>query len=71
MRYGYQWWIPGDAEPGEFLARGVYGQYVYVNRPAGVVIASNGADRQFREDGSFPDVLDMFRRIVALAEQER
>ncbi len=71
MRYGYQWWIPGDAEPGEFLARGVYGQYVYVNRPAGVVIAANGADRQFREDGAFPDVLDMFRRIVALAQQER
>jgi len=38
--YGYQWWIPKDAVAGEFMARGVYGQYIYVNRDAGVVIAT-------------------------------
>lgn len=49
--YGYQWWIPAGWEAGEFLARGVYGQYVYVNRNLGVVIAVNAADRGFEEPG--------------------
>ncbi|MDZ4136442.1 MAG: serine hydrolase, partial [Paracoccaceae bacterium] len=49
--YGYQWWVPQAAPPGEFMARGVYGQFIYVNRPAGVVIAVNSADRGFTEDG--------------------
>lgn len=63
-RYGYQWWIPGDGHDGEVLARGVYGQYVYVDRANGVVIALNGADRNFREDGAGDDVLQMLRRIA-------
>ncbi len=71
IQYGYQWWIPADAVPGEFLARGVYGQYVYVNRPAGVVIATTGADRTFRETGAFVDSLEMFRRIATQPDQER
>lgn len=65
LQYGYQWWMPSDAREGEFLARGVYGQYVYVDKTSGVVIAVNGADKQFREDGAFDDSLRMFRRIAA------
>ncbi|MBV2358442.1 beta-lactamase family protein [Thalassococcus sp. CAU 1522] len=68
--YGYQWWIPRDATEGEFFARGIYGQYVYVNRPAGVVIALTGADRQFRETGAFDDALEMFRRLTDIAGKE-
>ncbi|ETX30899.1 serine hydrolase domain-containing protein [Roseivivax isoporae] len=63
LRYGYQWWIPADGDSGEVLGRGVYGQYLYLDRAAGVVIAVNGADRNFREDGAFMDSLQMFRRI--------
>jgi CubicO group peptidase (beta-lactamase class C family) len=63
IQYGYQWWIPEDAEPGEFLARGVYGQYIYINRPAKTVVAVNSADRQFREDGAFDQNLAMFRSL--------
>lgn len=71
IKYGYQWWIPADAEDGEFLARGIYGQYVYVNQPEGVVVAMNSADRQFREDGSFEQNLAMFRTITsALARDD-
>jgi CubicO group peptidase (beta-lactamase class C family) len=64
--YGYQWWIPADAadDGGEFLARGVYGQYVYVNRPAGVVVALNSADRGFAAPGVFVDVVGRFRDIA-------
>ena len=61
--YGYQWWVPADATDGETLARGVYGQFVYINEPAGVVIAVNSADRGFREPGAFEQNLAMFRRI--------
>ncbi|MFZ5962094.1 serine hydrolase domain-containing protein [Thalassococcus sp. BH17M4-6] len=70
IQYGYQWWIPADATPGEFLARGVYGQYVYINRPSGVVIATTGADKQFRADGAFDDSLSMFRTLTAIAQEE-
>lgn len=61
-RYGYQWWIPADGE-NEYFARGIYGQYIYINRATGVVIATNGADRLFREDGAFDQNLAAFRRI--------
>ncbi len=63
-QYGYQWWIATDAPPGEFFARGVYGQYIYINRTAGVVIAINSADRDFREPGSFEQNLSAFRAIA-------
>ncbi len=65
IQYGFQWWVPADAEQGEYLARGVYGQYIYVNTSSNVVIAINSADRFFREDGSFEQNLAAFRDITA------
>ncbi len=62
--YGYQWWMPSDGREGEFLARGVYGQYIYINRPLGVVIASNAADRKFREAGVSDYNIEIFRKIA-------
>ena len=44
--YGYQWWIPPNSD-GEFYAVGVYGQYIYINPKAGIVIAKNAAHREF------------------------
>ncbi len=64
LGYGYQWWIPVGAEEGEFMARGIYGQYVYINRTAGVVIAVNSADRNFRDDGVANQNIAIFRNIV-------
>lgn len=64
IRYGYQWWIPVDAREGEFLARGIYGQFIYINRPAGVVVAMNGADRDFLQPGVFEHTLGVFRAIA-------
>lgn len=66
LGYGFQWWLPPDAAVGEFFAIGVYGQYIYVNQRAQVVIALNAADRDFR-DGSGRITLSniaMFRAIV-------
>lgn len=68
FRYGYQWWIPQGATQGQFLGRGVYGQYIYIDRPRGVVIAVNGADRAFRENGVSDANVDMFRQIAESLE---
>ncbi len=64
IRYGFQWWVPADAHDGEFFGRGIYGQYIYVDQPAGVLIVATGADRHFRDTGAFEQNLEMFRRIA-------
>jgi len=63
-QYGLQWWIAPDAPEGEYYARGIYGQYIYVNRALNVVIAANGADRGFRTPGANMQNIAMFRRIA-------
>lgn len=68
--YGYQWWIPADATEGEYFARGVYGQYVYINSQARVVIALNSADRGFGARGAFAQNLEMFRQIADSVSRE-
>ncbi len=64
--YGFQWWMPADGTEGEFFARGVYGQYIYVNQPTGVVVALNSADRGFTEYGANLQNIAMFREITAM-----
>jgi CubicO group peptidase (beta-lactamase class C family) len=66
--YGYQWWIPVGARDGEFLGRGVYGQYLYIDQQADVVIVVTAADRQFREPGVNDTNIEMLRRIVRMTE---
>lgn len=62
--YGYQWWIPQGAAEGEYMARGVYGQYIYVDTARNVVIAVNSADRGFREPGVSENNIAIFREIA-------
>ena len=68
VQYGYQWWMPKDAEDGEFFARGIYGQYIYVDRARGVVIATTAADRAFREPGVNDANIAMFRALAKATE---
>ena len=68
--YAYQWWIPTPFD-GDYMAAGIYGQYVYVDPDTGIVIAKTAADREFmgaNADGiySFQVNADLFR---SLAEQ--
>lgn len=63
--YGYQWWVPVGAEKGEFFARGIYGQYLYIDQTRGVVIVATGADRQFRDPGVNDENIAMLREIAA------
>ncbi len=67
LGYGYQWWLPPNAANGEFFAIGIYGQYIYVNTEAEVVIAINSADRDFKDgDGAVTILnLEVFRQIAA------
>ena len=65
QKYGYQWWMAPDAPEGEYFARGIYGQYIYIDSSRGVAIATNGADRGFREDGINDTNIAMFRAIAA------
>ena len=66
--YGYQWWMPVGAAPGQFMGRGIYGQYLYIDKAANVVIVTTGADKLFREPGVNETNIDMFRQIVAATE---
>ena len=60
--YGYFWWLMGD---GAFRAVGIFGQAIYVNREANVVIAMHSAwpvavDASYRErrDALFAAITD-------------
>ncbi len=63
LRYGYHWWVPKTGE-GEFLAVGIYGQYIYINRPAQVVVAVSAADHGFGQGAVQDGMIDWFRRIA-------
>ena len=44
--YGYQWWLP-EVDDGEFLAIGVYNQFIYVHPVSGSVIVKLSANRTY------------------------
>lgn len=67
-QYGYQWWMPKDAAEGEVYGRGIYGQYLFIDRARGVVIVTTAADRQFRDEGVHDGNIAMLRRIARAAE---
>ncbi len=46
LGYGYQWWIP-EGNSGEFLAVGVYNQFIYINPTTKTVIVKHSANPGF------------------------
>lgn len=62
--YGYQWWLPADARPGEVFAHGIYGQYIWIDRSRDIVIAVNAADRGFKEPGVDAENIAVLRAIA-------
>jgi len=62
--YGYQWWLPPEARPGEVWARGVYGQEIWIDRSNDVVIAVNSADRGFTAPQVMVEKIALFRAIA-------
>lgn len=65
LGYAYQWWVPQSQE-GEFMAIGVYGQFIYVNPARQVVIAKNSAYVDYDRDGTRMEyeALAAFRAIA-------
>jgi CubicO group peptidase (beta-lactamase class C family) len=64
LGYGYQWWLPVGADQ-EFMAIGVYDQFIYVNQKAGVVIVKNSANTHFMDNNfeSAIETVEAFRAI--------
>lgn len=63
--YGFQWWIlPGDE--GEFLARGIYNQFIYVNPTRKVVITKLSSHHLFKNEtiSSLEITMALFREIL-------
>ena len=60
--YQYQWWVPEGTE-GEFMAIGVWGQYIYVNPARNVIIVKTAVDPDF--DDRDMENLAAFRAIAA------
>ena len=71
FQYGYQWWMPPNAKQGEFFAMGVYGQFIYVDRPNSVVIAVNAADKDFLMPSVLEGNIAAFRAISDNARRSR
>ncbi|HUE91516.1 serine hydrolase [Pseudomonas sp.] len=72
LGYGYQWWVPQSTE-GEYMAVGVYGQFVYVNPTRNVVIAKTSAYANYTDDGIRMEYesIEAFRSIARqIAGQE-
>ncbi len=65
LGYGYQWWIPGGDED-DFLALGIYNQFIYINPSRSVVIAKSSAYPDYNSDGVARELetIAMFRAIA-------
>lgn len=61
--YGYQWWVP-EGERGEFMAIGVYGQFIYVNPTNRVIIVKVNADPNFMSENYELKHVAFFRAIA-------
>lgn len=62
--YGYKWLTARGAQPDQFFARGIYGQYIYIDQPNNVVVVATSADSGFRDNGARHENIEMFRTII-------
>ncbi|CAM4098676.1 serine hydrolase [Flavobacterium antarcticum] len=49
--YGYQWWIPFGSE-GEFMAIGIFNQYIYINPTTKTIIVKNSANQNYYDSSN-------------------
>jgi CubicO group peptidase (beta-lactamase class C family) len=59
--YGYQWWVPEEPD-GDYLAIGVWGQYIYVYPRYDMVIVKSSTDYWFDENDH--ETLALLRTIA-------
>jgi CubicO group peptidase (beta-lactamase class C family) len=65
--YGYQWWIPEEPD-GDFVAIGIWGQYIYVHPGYQVVIVKTSADYDF--DARDHETIALFRSLARWAASQ-
>ncbi len=65
MGYGFQWWIPQDAD-GAFLASGIYNQHIYIQPNRDLVIVKLSGNYHFKnnKDVEKRQHIDFFKSIV-------
>ncbi len=64
LGYGYQWWIP-EFPKGDFMARGVNGQYIYINPAKNVIIVKTSANPFWTMESETNDVVMAWFQYVA------
>lgn len=69
--YGYQWWIP-KSKRNDYLAIGVYGQFIYIDPKNNIVISKNSADPNYNsyvdEHGVNVMELEAFEAFRAISD---
>lgn len=64
MGYAYQWWIPVNPD-GEYLAIGIYNQFIYIDPKENLVIAKNSAFPGYTDHyESEYETVEFFRAIA-------
>lgn len=67
LGYGYQWWIL-DGDEGEFLAMGVFNQYIYINPTTKTIIVKNSANKNYYDNdnpyASTKTHIELFRKLA-------
>ncbi|MFQ3236276.1 MAG: CubicO group peptidase (beta-lactamase class C family) [Paraglaciecola sp.] len=48
LGYGFQWWLPLGGQD-EFMAIGIYGQYIYIDPDRDLIIVKNSANHRYTE----------------------
>jgi len=61
--YQYQWWIPRDGH-GDYSAIGIWGQFIYVNPEAELVIVKTSADADFKPHEF--EAITVYREIASM-----
>ena len=62
--FGYHWWVPKNSRPGTVFSRGLFGQLLWIDPSAGVVIVVTAADRREGDSGIGRSKQQMMRAIV-------
>lgn len=62
MGYGYQWWVPGN----DYMAIGVYNQFIYVSPKHNIVIAKSSANPNYDDNPIESELIALaaFRKLA-------
>ena len=67
--YGYQWWVL-DGNEGEFMAMGMFNQYIYINPTTNTIIVKNSANKNYYDINnpyaSAEIHIELFRKLAHL-----